>query len=159
MPASLDDILTTQKNGVVAINGLNQTIKQIEADLIVADASLAAISTTLSKIYTNFRNVQFYSGAAAVSVATLYTSPASTVSCVTDIVIANTAATSATFYLFIVPAAGSASAANALFYAVPIPANTTVQWTGNQAVSAGATIQGYASATSITFSVTGVLST
>jgi len=27
MPASLDDLLTTQKNGVVAINGLNQTLK------------------------------------------------------------------------------------------------------------------------------------
>jgi hypothetical protein len=157
--ASLDDILTTQKNGVVAINGLNQTMRQIEADLIVADTSLAAISTTLSKMYTNFRNVHLFNGAAGTSVATLYTSPASTVSCVTDIMIANTAATSATFYLFIVPAAGSASAANALFYAVPIAANTTVQWTGNQAISTGATLQGYASATSVTFSVTGVLST
>ena len=31
--ASLDDILTTQKNGVVAINGLNQILKLIEEDL------------------------------------------------------------------------------------------------------------------------------
>lgn len=159
MPASLDDILTTQKNGVVAINGLNQTMRQIEADLVVADTALTAISGTLSKMYTNFRNIQFYSGAAATSSATLYTSPAATVSCVTDIVVANTATTSATFYLNIVPSAGSASAANALFYAVSIPPNTTFQWTGNQAISAGGTLRGYASATSVTFTVTGVLST
>lgn len=159
MAASLDDILTTQKNGVVAINGLNQTMKEIEADLVIADTNLAAISATVSKIYTNFRNVQFYSGAASTSSATLYTSPASTVSCITDIVIANTASTSATFYLNIVAPSGSASAANALFYAVTIPPNTTVQWSGNQAIPAGGTLSGYASATSVTFTVTGVLST
>ena len=157
--ASLDDILTTQKNGVIAINGLNQTVRQIDADLVAAGVTLTTISGTLTKIYTNFRNIQFYSGAAATSSTTLYTSPANTVSCVTDIVVANTATTSATFYLNIVAPAGSASAANALFYAVLIPPNTTFQWTGNQAIAAGGTLRGYASATSVTFTVTGVLST
>jgi hypothetical protein len=41
--ASLDDILTTQKNGVVAINGLNQTLKLIEADLPCICTNLAAL--------------------------------------------------------------------------------------------------------------------
>ena len=53
MPASLDDILTTQKNGVVAINGLNQTLKLIEADLPCICTNLAAIVTQLTIIANN----------------------------------------------------------------------------------------------------------
>ena len=48
--ASLDDILTTQKNGVVAINGLNLTAKAIEADLPCICTNLAAISASLTTI-------------------------------------------------------------------------------------------------------------
>jgi hypothetical protein len=44
MAASLDDILTVQKNGVIAINGLNQTLKTIEADLPCICTNLAAIA-------------------------------------------------------------------------------------------------------------------
>jgi hypothetical protein len=47
MTASLSDILTTQKNGVVAINGLNQTLKQIEGDLPCICTNLANITTQL----------------------------------------------------------------------------------------------------------------
>jgi hypothetical protein len=50
MPASLDDILTTQKNGVVAINGLNQTLKTIEADLPCICTNLASIVTQLQDL-------------------------------------------------------------------------------------------------------------
>jgi hypothetical protein len=53
MPASLDDILTTQKNGVVAINGLNQTLKLIEADLPCICTNLAAIVTQLELLVVN----------------------------------------------------------------------------------------------------------
>ena len=53
MPASLDDILTTQKNGVVAINGLNQTLKLIEADLPCICTNLAAIVVQLEQIAIN----------------------------------------------------------------------------------------------------------
>lgn len=51
--ASLDDILTTQKNGVVAINGLNQTLKQIEADLPCICTNLAGILVALQQIAIN----------------------------------------------------------------------------------------------------------
>jgi hypothetical protein len=51
--ASLDDILTTQKNGVVAINGLNQTLKAIEADLPCICTNLAGILIALQDIATN----------------------------------------------------------------------------------------------------------
>jgi hypothetical protein len=53
MAASLDDILTTQKNGVVAINGLNQTLKTIEADLPCICTNLAGILIALQDIATN----------------------------------------------------------------------------------------------------------
>jgi hypothetical protein len=53
MAASLDDILTTQKNGVVAINGLNQSLKLIEADLPCICTNLAGILIALQDIATN----------------------------------------------------------------------------------------------------------
>ena len=53
MAASLDDILTTQKNGVIAINGLNQTMKTIEADLPCICTNLAGILIALQDIATN----------------------------------------------------------------------------------------------------------
>jgi hypothetical protein len=48
MPASLDDILTTQKNGVVAINGLNAILKGIQTALeqIAINTALAIPSFT-----------------------------------------------------------------------------------------------------------------
>jgi len=53
MAASLDDILTVQKNGVIAINGLNQTLKTIEADLPCICTNLAAIVVQLEGLATN----------------------------------------------------------------------------------------------------------
>ena len=53
MTASLSDILTTQKNGVVAINGLNQTLKLIEADLPCICTNLAGILVQLEQIAIN----------------------------------------------------------------------------------------------------------
>jgi hypothetical protein len=50
MAASLDDILTTQKNGVIAINGLNQTLKVIEADLPCICTNLAAILVQITNL-------------------------------------------------------------------------------------------------------------
>jgi hypothetical protein len=52
MSASLSDILTTQKNGVVAINGLNQTFKAIEADLPCICTNLAALVIAINKSIT-----------------------------------------------------------------------------------------------------------
>jgi hypothetical protein len=53
MPASLDDLLTTQKNGVVAINGLNQTLRLIEADLPCICTNLASIVVQLEGLTAN----------------------------------------------------------------------------------------------------------
>ena len=51
--ASLDDLLTTQKNGVVAINGLNQTLKLIEADLPCICTNLAALIVAIDGMAAN----------------------------------------------------------------------------------------------------------
>ena len=53
MAASIDDLLTTQKNGVVAINGLNQTLRLIEADLPCICTNLAGILAQLEQIAIN----------------------------------------------------------------------------------------------------------
>jgi hypothetical protein len=50
MAASLDDILTVQKNGVIAINGLNQSLKLIEADLPCICTNLSLIVNQLGDL-------------------------------------------------------------------------------------------------------------
>jgi hypothetical protein len=57
MSASLSDILTTQKNGVVAINGLNQTLKAIEADLPCICTNLAALNVIMGDILTELEQI------------------------------------------------------------------------------------------------------
>lgn len=57
MTASLSDILTTQKNGVVAINGLNQTLKLIEADLPCLCTNLAALNVIMGDILTQLEQI------------------------------------------------------------------------------------------------------
>ena len=133
MAASLDDILTTQKNGVIAINNLGQYTQGI---------------------YSLQRQTPVSSGAATTSVSTLYTVASNVQFLLTDIEICNTDGP-ATFTIYIVPSGGTATASYALFYAAPIPSNTTVQWTGTQSLSAGSTIQALASATTVTFKVSG----
>ena len=54
--ASLDDILTTQKNGVVAINELNRSIKLVQADLPCICTNLGLILVALQDIATNTAN-------------------------------------------------------------------------------------------------------
>lgn len=133
--ASLDDILTTQKNGVVAINGIGQA---------------------LVGIYNYTKGAALSSGSAGTGTyATLYTVPANTQMAIVDIEICNTNASSATFYISLVPSGGTAGASNALFYAAPINGNTTVQWTGQQVLSAGGTVQAYASSSAVTIKVGG----
>lgn len=133
--ASLDDILTTQKNGVIAINSINQA---------------------LVGIYTYTKGAALASGSAGTGTyATLYTVPVGTQMAIVDIEICNTGSTTATFYISLVPSGGTAGASNALFYAAPINGNTTVQWTGQQVLSAGGTVQAYASSSAVTIKVGG----
>lgn len=132
--ASLDDILTTQKNGVVAINNIANTLA-------------AWLGWTKGTVIPRT--------AGSVTAAILYTVPNGYSFTLTDLEICNTSGSSETFTIYIVPNGGTASASNALFYSAPIKGNTTVQWTGSQTLDAGSTVQALASATSVTFMVNG----
>lgn len=134
MSASIGDLLTTQKNGVVAINNLGQNI--------------GAISTV-------YRGSPQPSGAAGTSVGTIYTVPTGQQFTLTDIEICNASATGTTFSIFLVASGGTAGTANALFYSAPINGNTTVQWTGSTALSSGSTVQVSAGAATVSMKISG----
>jgi hypothetical protein len=134
MPASLDDLLTAQKNGVVAINGLNQNI---------------------GVIATVYRGNPQPSGTAGTTVGTIYTVPAGQQFTLTDIEICNASASSNTFSIYLVASGGTAGISNALFYNAPIKGNTTVQWTGSTALSAGSTVQVSAGAATVSIKISG----
>jgi hypothetical protein len=134
MPASLDDILTTQKNGVVAINTLGQYLGSLTGFIKGTTISRTAMSTSTSTLYTVNAGYQF---------------------ALRDIEICNTSTAPATFTIYLVPSGGTASAANAIFYNAPINGSTTVQWSGEQILDAGSTIQASASATTVTIMVAG----
>jgi hypothetical protein len=134
MPASLDDILSTQKNGVVAINGLTQ--------------NLGAISAV-------YRGSPQPSGTAGASAGIIYTVPNGQQFTLTDIEICNASSTGTTFSIFLVSSGGTAGASNALFYNAPIAKNTTVQWTGGTALSTGCTIQASSGAATVAIKISG----
>jgi hypothetical protein len=89
-----------------------------------------------------------YRGAAATSSATLYTTPASTNTIITEIIAANTAGTAGTITVslngtVIVPTAA-------------IAANTTVIFNINEVLPTTQILAGFASATTINFSISGI---
>lgn len=133
--ASLDDILTTQKNGVVALNNL-------------------ALSTANQYAYN--KGLPLSRAAANTSgFSTLYTVQSTQQMTIKDMEICNTGATTATFYISFVPSGGTAGANNAVFYKAPIPAYSTVQWTGETVLAAGSTVQGYASSNAVSITISG----
>jgi hypothetical protein len=87
-------------------------------------------------------------GAFATSSATLYTVPSLTTAVVTNIVIANTAASAGTFTLSL----NGVSMASA----VSIPANSITTIDLKQVIAAGQVIAGQASATTINYHISGV---
>jgi len=134
MTASLSDLLTTQKNGVVAINNLSQNIAGISAVYRGNPQSGVGAGTSTGIIYTVPNGQQFT---------------------LTDIEICNASATGTTFSIFLVASGGTAGTTNALFYNAPIPKNTTVQWTGSTALSAGSTVQVSAGAATVAIKISG----
>lgn len=85
----------------------------------------------------------------------LYTVPGGYRTDVVDINIANTTTSNITFRLHLVPSGVSVGASNALFYDVLLYANSTMQWTGVQALGPGDYIQAIASASGITANISG----
>lgn len=97
-------------------------------------------------------------GQAAITagVTTLYTVPSLTRTFVKDIDVCNTSSTaSATVTVYLVPSGGTAGTSNTLVPGVVIPPNGMFQWSGNQIMNAGDTIQILASATGCTINAGG----
>lgn len=86
---------------------------------------------------------------------TIYTVPTGYKADVKDIFIANAGSTSINLSLHFVASGGSASTSNAVFKDVPISGNTTIHWSGVQALSAGKFIQGIGSASGVTITISG----
>ena len=132
--ASLDDIFTTQKNGVVAINSLVKYIQNISNKVVGS---------------------QLFQGPTTTSASIVYSTDVNTTAYLTEINISNTAATGATFSVYVVPFGTSPGAGNALFYQSPINGNTTVLWQGAVLIPPNSSVQIQASTTTINIFVTG----
>jgi hypothetical protein len=132
--ASLDDILTTQKNGVVAINNLAQILSYMSY-VYIADPSPVVQSTT--------------------SASVIYTVPNTLQYTVTGIDICNTSGSADTFTICFVPSGGTADATNAIYYSAPIAAHTTISYRGGTALDSNYTIQAFAGTTNLTFKIAG----
>lgn len=92
----------------------------------------------------------FARGAFATSNATLYTVPASTTMIITNMVIANTAATAGTFTITLDGVD--------LFKTVAIAANSTVVMDMKQVMTTTKVLAGFASAVTINYHISGVAS-
>ena len=86
----------------------------------------------------------------------LYTVPKDFRCDVADITISNTTTSPISFKLHLVPSGGSVADSNMFIPNVSIPANTFIQWTGTQTLNDLDFIQGIASASGITISITGL---
>lgn len=89
-----------------------------------------------------------FRGAASLTNTTLYTVPASTTTLISSILVANTAASAATFDLSL----NGVQIAND----VSVPANDTTLLEIKQVLPTGQTIQGLASAVTVNFHISGL---
>jgi len=101
------------------------------------------------------RPVQLAQAAITASYATIYTTPANTSTYLKDMDVCNTTAATVLLSISIVPSAGSPGAANALFFNLPIPGGSTLQWTGTQLMPPGSTLQVKGSTTGLTITASG----
>ena len=107
MAASLDDILTTQRNGVIAINNLGQKLALIEADLPCLCTNLAIIAAASFPATT--------SATVAASTTTLITAGTGRIFAVSIPVHAG----SAQVYIYDSATTGGISATNLIYASLP----------------------------------------
>jgi len=109
--------------------------------------------------YQNIIPIQLGQLALTTAYQTVYTVPAITRTFIKTIDMANTTAAPIGVYISLVPAAGTASANNSLFYNVSIPAYSVLQWNGTQLIYPAATLQAKASAAGVTLTCSGAEAT
>ena len=101
--------------------------------------------------------VQLAQAAIGVAGAIIYTVPANTKTIIKSIDVANTAAAVRLLSVFLVPNAGAPGVANVMFYALAIPAEGVLHWTGAQILdTAGDTIWVQADIVGMTITISGV---
>lgn len=133
--ASLTDLLSAMQNGVVAISTVAQRVQGI---------------------YNNLTTISLYQGAApSPGPSIIYTSATNVPSHIDYILFCNTTSGAITVSMSIVPPGGTASASNAVFSGMSVPANTTQTWTGRIIVPAGYTVQAGASAVGMALTLSG----
>lgn len=105
--------------------------------------------------YQNITPAKLGQAAIITTIATLYTVPTNTKTYLKQFDIVNTTTGAVTFSVHLVPAAGAAATTNAILYHAPLPAVTTLQWTGVEIMNTGDTIQIIASAVGCTITASG----
>jgi len=105
--------------------------------------------------FQNVTPVKLGQAAIGITVSTLYTVPASTRTFLKDVDVCNTGTASTTVTIYLVPSAGTAGTGNMIVPGVTIPPKGMFQWTGNQIMNAGDTIQIIAGATGCTINASG----
>jgi hypothetical protein len=93
--------------------------------------------------------------ALTTSPSVIYLAPVQALTAIRDIVVVNTTGSTATFNLYIVSPVTTASASNAIYYTYSLTAGQTLHWTGEQILAGLWTLQGNASTTGLTVTVSG----
>lgn len=104
---------------------------------------------------TVYKNAQLQGGAGVTTYGNLYNTTASSTAVLSTLAVANTASTSATYRISIVPASASASnpsASNWIVYDAPISANDSVFLTFGMALGNSQFVRVSSSANTVTFS-------
>lgn len=100
-------------------------------------------------------NARLGQAALTTSYASVYTTPTGVRTTVKTIDMCNTTSSGVLVSVSIVPVSGTAGTSNALFYAASIPANDTLQWTGEQVLNAGDFISAKGNVSGITLTMSG----
>jgi len=95
--------------------------------------------------------------ALTTSVAVFYLAPTQALTAIRDITVVNTSGATATFNIHLVSPVDTAGTGNAIFYNCSLVNGQTVQWTGEQVLSGLWSIQGKASTTGLTVTISGGL--
>jgi len=105
--------------------------------------------------YQTFTPMFLGQAALTTSAAVIYLAPVQALTAIRDIVVVNTSGSTATLNLYIVSPVATAGTSNAIYYGYSLTAGQTLCWTGEQILAGLWTLQGSASATGLTVTVSG----
>ena len=95
--------------------------------------------------------------ALTTSATVLYLAPTQALTAIRDIIVVNTSGATATFNIHLVSPVATADTSNAIFYNYSLVSGQTMQWSGEQILSGLWSVQGKASTTGLTVTISGAL--